>query len=127
VQAPDLTLLPYSLKNSVEALQAVRDRLAKRGGELTIFQCSANPYYREVTAKYCLSYLELDVLPVSKYVHDRDGHYNYEGHVEVARQLFEQLTKRQAFQVKGQEPVAASDQGGAPAEDKLAPVAAYVS
>ena len=127
IQAPDLSLLPYSLKKSVEALQAVRDKLAERGAELTIFQCSANPYYREVTAKYGLSYLELDVLPVTKYVHDRDGHFSYEGHVEVARQLFEQLTKRQAFQPKGQEPVAASHQSGAQAENKLAPGAAYVS
>lgn len=127
IQAPDLSLLPYSLKKSVETLQAVRDKLAERGAELTIFQCSANPYYREVTAKYGLSYLELHVLPVPKYVHDRDGHYSYEGHIEVARQLFEELTKRQTFQAKSQEPVAASDQSEAQAEDKAAPIAAYVS
>jgi hypothetical protein len=127
VQAPDLSLLPYSLKKSVESLQAVRDKLVEQGGELTILQCSANSYYREVTAKYGLSYLELDVLPITRYVHDRDGHYNYEGHVEVARQLFEQLTKRQAFQAKGQEPVAASDLNGAQAEDQPVPAAAYVS
>ena len=122
IQAPDLALLPYSLKKSVEALQAARDKLAERGGELTIFQCSPNPYYREVTIKYGLSYLELDVLPLTRYVHDRDGHYSYEGHVEVARQLFEQLTKRQTFQAKDQQTVAALDQ----AEDNLASVAAFV-
>jgi hypothetical protein len=119
IQAPDLSLLPYSLKNSVEALQATRNKLAARGGELTILQCYDNPYYREVTAKYGLSYLELDVMPVPKYVHDRDGHYSYEGHVEVARQLFEHLIKRQTFQTK--------HESGVQAEDELASVAAYVS
>jgi hypothetical protein len=127
VQAPDISLLPYSLKKSVEALQAVRDKLAERGGELTIFQCSANPYYREVTAKYGLSYLELDVPPVPRYVHDRDGHYSYAGHAEVAKQLFEQLNKRQAFEAQGQEPVAAVDPGGAQAGDQLPSYASPVS
>jgi hypothetical protein len=126
VQAPDISLLPYSLKKSVEALQAVRDKLAERGGELTIFQCSGNPYYREVTAKYGLSYLELDVPPVPRYVHDRDGHYSHAGHVEVARQLFEQLSKRQAVQMKGRERVAVASASGAPAGDELPSHATHV-
>lgn len=127
IQSPNLSLMPYSLKNSVEALQALRDKLAERGAELTIFQCSSNPYFHEVTAKYGLSYLELNIPPVPKYVHDRDGHYNYEGHVEVAKQLFDQLSKRTGFQAKGKGTVAAPDESGAEAEDKEASAAAYVS
>lgn len=97
IQAPDIVLLPYSLKKSVEALVAAREELARRGAELVVFQCSANPYYRQVTDKYGLEYLELDVPPTREYVHDHDGHYRYAGHVAVARQLFEKLSARETL------------------------------
>lgn len=93
IQAPDVVLWPYSLKRSVEAIQAMRDKLAEIGSRFAILQFIPNPYYREVTAKYQLPYAELNVPPVPPFVHDRDAHYNCHGHVEVARQLFEQLTR----------------------------------
>jgi hypothetical protein len=111
IQAPDVTLLPLSLKRSVEALQATRDKLAAQGCDLVIFQHAPNLYYRQVTMKYELSYIELDVPPIPEYVHDLDGHYRYEGHVQVARQLFDQLMKRGA---------------GAPTQPEQATVAAEV-
>lgn len=88
IQSPDIVLLPYSLKRSVEALQLARYRLWQRGGELVIFQYSADPYYRQVTAKYGLPYMELNVPAIPQYVHDHDGHYRHEGHVEIAKQIF---------------------------------------
>jgi hypothetical protein len=97
IQAADVVVLPYSLKKSVEALQKVRDKLAAQGSELVIFQYFPNPYYRQVTDKYGLNYLELNVPPTPQYVHDRDGHYRQQGHVEVARQLFDQLIERETF------------------------------
>lgn len=100
VQAPDVVVLPYSLKKSVEALQRVRNQLTAQGGELVIFQYFPNPYYRQVTGKYGLNYLELDVPPIPQYVHDRDGHYRQQGHVEVARQLFDRLIERETFSRK---------------------------
>jgi hypothetical protein len=92
IQAPDLFVLPYSLKRSVEYLQETRDKLAAQGAQLVIFQFLPNPYYQAVTSKYGLSYIELDVPPVPQFVHDRDGHYRFQGHVEIARQLFDRLT-----------------------------------
>jgi hypothetical protein len=92
IQAPDVLLWPFSLKRSIEALQEVRDRLAAQGSLLAVLQFVPNLYYRNVTAKYGLAYVELNVPPVPQFVHDRDGHYNQAGHVEVARQLFLQLT-----------------------------------
>jgi len=98
IQAPDIALLPYSLKRSVEALQEARKKLARQHTELVIMHYFANPYYRAVMSKYGLPYLEIDVPPVAKYVHDRDGHYRYEGHVEIAKQLFDQLTSSGIFE-----------------------------
>jgi hypothetical protein len=98
IQAPDVALLPYSLKKSVEALQAARNELGKQGTELMIMQYFANPYYRAVTSKYGLPYLELNVPPVRQYVHDRDGHYRYEGHEEIAKQLYDRLTSSGIFE-----------------------------
>lgn len=105
IQAPDVVLLPYSLKKSVQALQAARDKLAKQGGELIIFQFFASPYHRQVTGKYGLSYIELDVPAVPQFVHDHDGHYRHQGHVEVARQLFGQLRNRGIFEAGEKERV----------------------
>jgi hypothetical protein len=97
IQAPDAVALPLSLKKSVLALQAVRNKLAAQGGELVIFQYFANPYYREITQRYGLNYIELNVPPLPQFVHDRDGHYRHQGHVEVAKQLFLQLMQRGTF------------------------------
>lgn len=97
IQAADVVVMPYSLKKSVLALQAAQQKLAAQGCELVIFQYFANPYYRQVTGKYGLPYIELDVPPVPQYVHDRDGHYRHQGHVEVARQLYDHLVQRLAF------------------------------
>ena len=97
VQAPDIQLLPYSIKKSAEAIQAVRDKLVERGADLIVLQYSINPYYRDVTSRYGLHYIELNVPPVAQFVHDRDGHYTHEGHAEVARQLLAQLIQFQVF------------------------------
>jgi hypothetical protein len=98
IQAPDVRLWPHSLKKSVEALHKVRDTLAAQGGRFAILQFIPNPYYRQVTAKYGLSYVELNVPAIPQFVHDRDGHYNHQGHVEVARQLFMQLKQSGVIQ-----------------------------
>jgi len=97
VQAPDIQLLPYSIKKSAEAIQAVRDKLVARGGDLIILQYSLNPYYREVCSRYGLHYIELNVPPVAQFIHDRDGHYTHEGHAEVARQLLDLVVQYQVF------------------------------
>jgi hypothetical protein len=67
--------------------------LAEWGGQLVIVQYTPNTYYQYVTAKYGLAYMELNVPATPQYVHDRDGHYRQEGHIEVARQLFEVMIK----------------------------------
>jgi len=92
--------MPYSLQKSVEALRAAREKLAEQGTEFMIFQYHANSYYRQVTEKYDLPYIELDVPPLPRYVHDQDGHYSHAGHVEVARQLFEELSQRGVLDTK---------------------------
>jgi hypothetical protein len=99
VQAPDVVVLPYSLKRSVETLQAVRDKLEAKRAKLILFQFSPNLYYRQVTQKYDLGYIELNVPPLPPFVHDRDGHYRHVGHLEIARQMAEQLSTRGALDV----------------------------
>jgi hypothetical protein len=94
IQAPDIQLMPYSLKKSVDALKEAREKLHARGAELILFQYFASDYFRHVVAKYELPYIELDVPPIPRYVHDLDGHYRHEGHVAIARQFFDQLTWR---------------------------------
>jgi hypothetical protein len=105
IQAPDVVLRPYSLKKSVEAIQAARQEIASRGGKLVLFQYFPSLYYQQVTAKYDLPYIELNVPATPTYVHDLDGHYRYEGHVEVARQLFAQLTDRGLVAMEAPAPV----------------------
>jgi hypothetical protein len=100
IQAPDIALLPYSIKKSVEALQETRTKLEGRGSQLILFQYSDNQYFRQVAAKYDLPYLELEVPATPKYVHDHDGHYRHAGHVEVANQLYKHLTSRKLFEAR---------------------------
>lgn len=87
IQAPDVVLLPYSIKRSIETLKAVREKFAARSIELVIFQYFPSLYYRQVASKYGLPYIELNVPPIPEFVHDLDGHYRHSGHVEIARQL----------------------------------------
>jgi len=94
IQAPDVVLLPYSIKRSIEALQAARDKFVSRGAELVVFQYFPNSYYQQVMAKYGLLYVELNVPPIPQFVHDLDGHYKHSGHVEIARQFEIALTSR---------------------------------
>jgi hypothetical protein len=92
IQAPDIQLLPYSLKKSVEALKEAREKLHAKGAELILFQYFASDYFRYVSNRYELPYIELNVPAIPQYVHDLDGHYRHEGHVAVAQQFFDVLT-----------------------------------
>jgi len=92
IQAPDVVLLPYSIKRSIETLQTVRENFAARGTELVVFQYFPSLYYQQVTSKYGIPYIELNVPPIPQFVHDLDGHYRHSGHVEIARQFEIALT-----------------------------------
>lgn len=107
IQAPDIRLMPYSLKRSVEHLKAAERRLAERGTRMLLFQYYPNQYFRHVAARYELPYMELDVPPIPQYVHDLDGHYRHAGHVAVAEQMHQYLVWSGLLDAAAPEPAAA--------------------
>jgi hypothetical protein len=120
IQAPDIQLLPYSLKKSVQALTEAREKLHAKGAELILFQYFPSDYFRYVSNKYDLPYIELNVPPIPQFVHDLDGHYRHAGHVAVAQQFFDVLTWRGVLDAERPRPKAVEQPADEGTEENIA-------
>lgn len=90
VQAPSIQFLPWSVKKSMELIKEARDTLAAQGGRLVLFDYMPEEYHAQIFEKHGLDYMSLEVPLAQPLVHADDGHYNEEGHAEVAWQMYEQ-------------------------------------
>ena len=93
IQSPDIQFLPYSVKRSIEMLQSLQDSLNNKNCDLLLFKYAPNQYYSFIAKKYGLASMELNVPTTPQFTHTHDGHFNQDGHIEIARQLYGKLTE----------------------------------
>lgn len=90
-QAPQVNYVPYSLKRSLSELVQLRDDLQETGTELILFDYQGFGTVRGALEKVGLPYLELDIPFEPHLVHEKDIHYNEDGHHLIAERLFDAL------------------------------------
>lgn len=87
LQAPDIGLLPYSIKRTIDMLKDTEALLHKQHCSLVLYYYNKSSWYEKLLDKYKLRSLFLDV-PKDKSMHYAlDGHYNDKAQEVIAAQL----------------------------------------
>jgi hypothetical protein len=93
LQAPDIGMLPYSVKRTIDMLTDTEKLLHQHNCSLVLYYYNKNNWYKKLLDKYKLKSLFLDI-PKDKSMHyDLDGHYNDKAQEIIATQLMAQYNE----------------------------------